>query len=345
MTLRGSSTAVHTLPSSPASMMPWKSNSGAPRGASALSPRRVSDSGAGQKQDGSSRQLMTTHRQLRAQQQQQQATAGAFFTLDGDEPRRSLSTPEEGEAAYDPQQLFDDPAELRPEAVLQLHDSSSSLASLPAHLVASPVPSGQLPSKPLMVLHPAEEEGPTPQKPPAQQASPQPAPRQLPSTTASPMSRLWSPRQRDQDERPSGPLAMLRDRWGGRCARECACASGAAPAPAPQPMPSRHARRGSLTASCPPPCRSSQVLRKLKGIMPDFARARWPAQQQQQQQQLASTEEAEEQQEPAEAEAAGSEGSGRFRAWSPSNTLFGDKGLGTVPMEAPTASLQVGACC
>jgi hypothetical protein len=93
------------------------------------------------------------------------------------------------------------------------------------------------------------------------------------------------------------------------------------------------------------------MLRKLKGIMPDFnrsSRKQGPLHQllegssaaaaQQQQQQL------EEMQEHPEAEAEAQESrssSGPFRAWSPTNTLFGDRGLGSVPVETPTASLQV----
>jgi hypothetical protein len=217
MQLRGATAAVHTLPNSPASLARKPGAAGGGMRGSALSPGRVSDSGAAaHKQDSNSRQLLTTHKQLRQSQQQQQQHA--FFTLDGDEPEahEQLATPArstpEFDPAYDPQLLFEESPE-RPEAVLQLHDSSSSLASVPAHLAASPMPSGHLPSKPLMLLHPADEEGALPQRLQQQQPPASPVPlRQASSTPASPLANLWSMRQRDQDERPSGPLAMLRDR-------------------------------------------------------------------------------------------------------------------------------------
>jgi hypothetical protein len=71
------------------------------------------------------------------------------------------------------------------------------------------------------------------------------------------------------------------------------------------------------------------MLRKLKGII-------------KKPQQLATADEAGEQ-EAGEAGVAASEGSEHLRVWSGNNTLFGDSGLGSVPVETPTASLQVRA--
>jgi hypothetical protein len=181
---------------------------------------------------------MTTHKQVRSSSQQSTPhEKNAFFTIDGDEPeghgaaaqrragsRRSSTADDDlGSGAYDPQQLFDDAQELRPEQLLQLHDSSSSLASVPAHLVQSPVPSGTLPSisKPLIMVAPADDE-PSPQAGSGVSGM-LPAVAGLPSSSikSTPLSKLFSSRAKrgEHEERPSGPLASLRDRcvaqgWG-----------------------------------------------------------------------------------------------------------------------------------